>query len=137
MKFAATIMHRADKHTLRKWQARFVTSSEADFVPNHKVKEAFYGSSVLWAQIEIIGKDWAINKDVCQIVHTLDTNNFYTTSYLLMDEGNRLIITKSGHAGFGAVYDVNICFVGDEKVLNEHLAAANIDPYELNVTQKY
>lgn len=137
MKFAATVMHRQGKHTLKEWQERFITSADANFVPSHIAKEAIYGSSVLWAQIEIIGKDWEVSLDNGQIIQTLDFNNFYTMSYLLVDEGSRLIVTKSGHAGFGGVYDINICFVGDEKILDKHLAIANIDHNELTVTQKH
>lgn len=138
MKFAATVMHREHKHTLRDWRKHFVKDAEAKFVSNEDSQNSFYTSSVLWAQIKIITNDWVIGYSNCQIIQTLDINNFYTFSYLILDDdGNRLIVTSSGHTGFGSVFDINICFVGDEATLNKHLKLANITPDELNVIQKH
>lgn len=144
MKFLGLIRHDATKHKVKKWASLSVKDVEAKFVCYEDAGRVFYNSPVLWAHVTLIEKEWSQDRSEplteysSQVIQTLDINNEYTHSYLIMNtDGDKLIVTCHGRAGFGSVYDISICYIGKQEFLDHHLNLLNIDYSEIyNIQRK-
>lgn len=140
MKITAMVMHRKRKHHFKKWKNKFVKDVEANFVLAADVENNMYTTSITWAQIAAISIQWhECIKDTgtAQYITTLEDNGTYTQTWLVKDGDSKVVVTIGGVVGFKDIYDIFICFDGNESDYNNHLSLMGIDPSYLNTTNRH